>query len=196
MQLQPEREVSWLFILPTRWVSCSLLFCCWPCLSAVAYNPTSLTRRLNRSRSLRNTVRCGLCRRKCSSQTFHSSYPAPVFKSLTPKGHRLGRAVTSCRTPTEGTKVPLPVVFLGLREISPTVLPSRSTGKGSFSLNRYYGYMFGRGRKQRTNNDSSSWELTGLQVWITSADSECAGHPSLTSDESCELFLFLVEFCC
>ncbi|XP_023278077.1 beta-hexosaminidase subunit beta isoform X2 [Seriola lalandi dorsalis] len=54
---------------------------------------------------------------------------------------------------------------------------------------RYYEYVFGGAKKQKP---SKTWrtgpsELTELQVWITSPDSECDGFPSVTSDESYEL---------
>ncbi|XP_037548465.1 beta-hexosaminidase subunit beta, partial [Nematolebias whitei] len=54
---------------------------------------------------------------------------------------------------------------------------------------RYYEYMFGGSKKQKTNQSrrSDPSELTELQVWITSADSECDGYPSVASDESYEL---------
>ncbi|XP_022624989.1 beta-hexosaminidase subunit beta isoform X2 [Seriola dumerili] len=54
---------------------------------------------------------------------------------------------------------------------------------------RYYEYVFGGAKKQK---QGKTWrtgpsELTELQVWITSPDSECDGFPSVTSDESYEL---------
>uniref|UniRef100_A0A3B5ABU0 Beta-hexosaminidase n=2 Tax=Stegastes partitus TaxID=144197 RepID=A0A3B5ABU0_9TELE len=54
---------------------------------------------------------------------------------------------------------------------------------------RYYEYMFGAGQKQGVFKlrRSGPSDLTGLQVWITSADSECDGYPSVKSDESYEL---------
>ncbi|CAN9504397.1 unnamed protein product [Ophioblennius macclurei] len=54
---------------------------------------------------------------------------------------------------------------------------------------RYFEYMFGVARKQGVfkNGRSAPTELTELQVRVTSADSECDGHPSVTSDESYEL---------
>ncbi|XP_013855001.1 beta-hexosaminidase subunit beta [Austrofundulus limnaeus] len=50
---------------------------------------------------------------------------------------------------------------------------------------RYFEYMFGS-KKQKVNKSGKSdpSELSELQVWITSADSECDGYPSATSDES------------
>ena len=53
---------------------------------------------------------------------------------------------------------------------------------------RYYEYVFGSSRRQwpgRGRQPGTS-ELTGLQVWITSPDSECDAYPAVTSDESCE----------
>ncbi|XP_016894106.1 beta-hexosaminidase subunit beta isoform X2 [Cynoglossus semilaevis] len=53
---------------------------------------------------------------------------------------------------------------------------------------RYYEYMFGGGaKKQWLNRQAGPSELTELQVWITSPDSECDGYPSITADESYEL---------
>ncbi|XP_071322744.1 beta-hexosaminidase subunit beta isoform X2 [Trachinotus anak] len=56
---------------------------------------------------------------------------------------------------------------------------------------RYYEYMFG-GAAAEEQNQGKGWrtdpsELTELQVWITSPDSECDSYPGLTSDESYEL---------
>ncbi|XP_058473050.1 beta-hexosaminidase subunit beta isoform X2 [Solea solea] len=54
---------------------------------------------------------------------------------------------------------------------------------------RYYEYMFG-GNKRRWHNKNRQTgpsELSQLQVWITSPDSECDGYPSITADESYEL---------
>ncbi|XP_078127668.1 beta-hexosaminidase subunit beta isoform X1 [Sander vitreus] len=54
---------------------------------------------------------------------------------------------------------------------------------------RYYEYMFGIAKRQgpRKSRRTGPSELTELQVWITSPDSECDGYPSVTSDESYEL---------
>ncbi|XP_038589662.1 beta-hexosaminidase subunit beta isoform X1 [Micropterus salmoides] len=54
---------------------------------------------------------------------------------------------------------------------------------------RYYAYMFGSAKKQGLNKSRRTGpsELTELQVWITSPDSECDVFPSVTSDESYEL---------
>ncbi|KAM9735720.1 beta-hexosaminidase subunit beta isoform 2-T2 [Menidia menidia] len=55
---------------------------------------------------------------------------------------------------------------------------------------RCYEYMFGvkkqRGTKSRRTGLA---ELTELQVWVTSPDSECDAHPSASSDESYELIV-------
>ncbi|GAA6219259.1 beta-hexosaminidase subunit beta [Lates japonicus] len=54
---------------------------------------------------------------------------------------------------------------------------------------RYYEYMFGSTKKLGLSKSrrTGTSELTELQVWITSPDSECDGYPSVTSDESYEL---------
>lgn len=59
---------------------------------------------------------------------------------------------------------------------------------------RYYEYVFGTAKRQGPykNRRAGPGELTELQVWITSPDSECDSYPSVTSDESCESFLFLI----
>uniref|UniRef100_A0A668A2X4 Beta-hexosaminidase n=1 Tax=Myripristis murdjan TaxID=586833 RepID=A0A668A2X4_9TELE len=56
---------------------------------------------------------------------------------------------------------------------------------------RYYEYMFGSVRKPGyvKSRAAGPSEISELQVWITSADSECDSYPSLTSDESCEFAL-------
>ncbi|XP_056875722.1 beta-hexosaminidase subunit beta isoform X2 [Takifugu flavidus] len=54
---------------------------------------------------------------------------------------------------------------------------------------RYYEYMFGnakRSGKSKSRRAGPS-DLTELQVWITSADSDCDAYPSVKSDESYEL---------
>ncbi|XP_030004629.1 beta-hexosaminidase subunit beta isoform X2 [Sphaeramia orbicularis] len=54
---------------------------------------------------------------------------------------------------------------------------------------RYYDYIFENAKKswQAKGKRTGPSELGELQVWITSADSECDGYPSVTSDESYEL---------
>ncbi|KAM6975776.1 beta-hexosaminidase subunit beta isoform 2-T2 [Tautogolabrus adspersus] len=65
--------------------------------------------------------------------------------------------------------------------------PSCSLLKDAYR--RYYEYMFGSSKRQQLNKSRKAGpsELTELQVWITSPDSECDGYPSVTSDESYEL---------
>ncbi|XP_034048003.1 beta-hexosaminidase subunit beta isoform X2 [Thalassophryne amazonica] len=56
------------------------------------------------------------------------------------------------------------------------------------AYHRYYEYIFDGAKKHRgANAAAADPELTQLQVWITSRDSECDSYPSLTSDESYEL---------
>lgn len=56
---------------------------------------------------------------------------------------------------------------------------------------RYFEYLFGIARRQQQQSKSrragGPAELTELQVWITSPDSDCDAYPSVTSDESYEL---------
>ncbi|XP_041666363.1 beta-hexosaminidase subunit beta isoform X2 [Cheilinus undulatus] len=65
--------------------------------------------------------------------------------------------------------------------------PSCSLLKDAYR--RYYEYMFGSAKKRSLSKSRRTGpsELTELQVWITSPDSECDGYPSVTSDESYEL---------
>lgn len=52
--------------------------------------------------------------------------------------------------------------------------------------------MFGnakRSGKNKSERRNGSSELTELQVWITSPDSDCDAYPSVKSDESCEYIL-------
>ncbi|XP_034566199.1 beta-hexosaminidase subunit beta isoform X2 [Notolabrus celidotus] len=67
--------------------------------------------------------------------------------------------------------------------------PSCSLLKDAYR--RYYEYMFGSTKRQQLSKSrrTDPSELTELQVWITSPDSECDGYPSVTSDESYDLFV-------
>lgn len=70
------------------------------CGVTTSTNPSEVRPSWRRSRP--NSAPCGLCRRKCSSRRFPSSWRAPVSGSLTPSSPRPGRAAPCCRTPTEG----------------------------------------------------------------------------------------------
>lgn len=149
---------------------------------------------------------CGLCRRKCRSQRFHSSWQASALKLLTPKSHPLVRAVASCRMPTGGKKLYLSFWFVCAILISLSVFaPCCIQGLAWFqkvspvSFNRYYEYVFGAAKRQglgKSRRAGAPSELTELQVWITSPDAECDGYPSVTSDESCESLVFLIDIWC
>ncbi|XP_054468155.1 beta-hexosaminidase subunit beta isoform X2 [Anoplopoma fimbria] len=56
---------------------------------------------------------------------------------------------------------------------------------------RYFEYVFGNAKRHEPGKSRRTGpsELTELQVWITSPDSECDGYPSVTSDESYELMV-------
>ncbi len=55
--------------------------------------------------------------------------------------------------------------------------------------------MFGdRKKNEKSRKKVYDSDLVELQVWITSADPECDGYPSLQTDESCEL-LFPFRLC-
>ncbi|XP_016358290.1 beta-hexosaminidase subunit beta-like isoform X5 [Sinocyclocheilus anshuiensis] len=60
--------------------------------------------------------------------------------------------------------------------------PSCSILENAFR--RYFEYVFGDLKSRKKVYDS---DLVELQVWITSADPECDGYPSLQTDESYEL---------
>lgn len=54
---------------------------------------------------------------------------------------------------------------------------------------RYFEYMFGELKKhEKSRKKAFDSDLVELTVWITAADPECDGYPSLQTDESCELF--------
>ncbi|XP_068190347.1 beta-hexosaminidase subunit beta isoform X1 [Antennarius striatus] len=55
---------------------------------------------------------------------------------------------------------------------------------------RYYEYVFGRG-VQRDTRRGGPPVLTQLQVWISSPDPQCDSYPTISSDESYELFVSL-----
>lgn len=56
------------------------------------------------------------------------------------------------------------------------------------SLCRCYEYMFGSAKRSSKNKSrrTGSSDLTELQVWITSPESDCDAYPNVRSDESCE----------
>ncbi|XP_056602811.1 beta-hexosaminidase subunit beta isoform X2 [Triplophysa dalaica] len=67
-----------------------------------------------------------------------------------------------------------------------TAGPSCSLLQNAFR--RYFEYIFGEVRKQdKSRKRASNSDLVELQVWISSADPQCDGYPSLQSDESYEL---------
>ncbi|XP_041915354.1 beta-hexosaminidase subunit beta isoform X4 [Alosa sapidissima] len=57
------------------------------------------------------------------------------------------------------------------------------------AFRRYFDYIFGYMKKQGYKEPKKTFgeEVSELQVWITSSDSECDGYPGLKSDESYEL---------
>ncbi|XP_056314038.1 beta-hexosaminidase subunit beta isoform X2 [Danio aesculapii] len=67
-----------------------------------------------------------------------------------------------------------------------TAGPSCSLLENAFR--RYFEYMFGELKKQdKSRKKAFDSDLSELQVWITSADPECDGYPSLRTDESYSL---------
>ncbi|XP_018592380.1 beta-hexosaminidase subunit beta isoform X2 [Scleropages formosus] len=86
-----------------------------------------------------------------------------------------------------------PVAFM-LRSSSFQIVHSAESSAGpgcsilQSAFRRYFEYMFGYTKNQGGNTKKGQdSEVTELQVWITSADSECDAYPSVTSDESYEL---------
>ncbi|CAM4541404.1 hypothetical protein PO909_025914 [Leuciscus waleckii] len=64
--------------------------------------------------------------------------------------------------------------------------PSCSLLENAFR--RYFEYMFGDLKKhEKSRKKASDSDLVELKVWITAADPECDGYPSLQTDESYEL---------
>uniref|UniRef100_A0A8C9S0V2 Beta-hexosaminidase n=1 Tax=Scleropages formosus TaxID=113540 RepID=A0A8C9S0V2_SCLFO len=85
-----------------------------------------------------------------------------------------------------------PVAFM-LRSSSFQIVHSAESSAGpgcsilQSAFRRYFEYMFGYTKNQGGNTKKGQdSEVTELQVWITSADSECDAYPSVTSDESCD----------
>ncbi|XP_005171848.1 beta-hexosaminidase subunit beta isoform X1 [Danio rerio] len=67
-----------------------------------------------------------------------------------------------------------------------TAGPSCSLLENAFR--RYFEYMFGElKRQEKSRKKAFDSDLSELQVWITSADPECDGYPSLRTDESYSL---------
>ncbi|KAG1937565.1 beta-hexosaminidase [Pimephales promelas] len=64
--------------------------------------------------------------------------------------------------------------------------PSCSLLENAFR--RYFDYMFGELKKhEKSRKKAFDSDLVELKVWITAADPECDGYPSLQTDESYEL---------
>ncbi|XP_040914851.1 beta-hexosaminidase subunit beta isoform X2 [Toxotes jaculatrix] len=92
-------------------------------------------------------------------------------------------------------KVQISEVSFKLSGSSFTIVDAKESSAGPSCIllqnayRRYYEYMFGFAKKQGPSKGRRSGpsELTELQVWITSPDSDCDSYPGLTSDESYEL---------
>lgn len=92
-------------------------------------------------------------------------------------------------------KVKISDVSFKLTSISFKIVDAKESSAGpSCSLlqdayRRYYEYIFGSTKRQELSKGRRAGpsELTELQVWITSPDSECDGYPTVASDESYEL---------
>uniref|UniRef100_A0A8C7JID0 Beta-hexosaminidase n=1 Tax=Oncorhynchus kisutch TaxID=8019 RepID=A0A8C7JID0_ONCKI len=99
-------------------------------------------------------------------------------------------------------KVQMSTVAFKLSGVSFQIVDAKESSSGaSCSLlqnayRRYDEYIFPISRMQGQNKKKAFASVSELQVWITSADSECDNYPSVTSDESCEcpgmMFVFLV----
>lgn len=119
----PDLQVLWLHFPPSTW---SLQWggrcCCWLWASAGGWSTTtSMTTRWWRWRrtgiwcsSPPNMAPCGLCRRKCRSRMFPSSWWAPASGSLTPSSRPPVRAAASSRTPTGGETLRFDLLSLSL----------------------------------------------------------------------------------
>ncbi|XP_034094816.1 beta-hexosaminidase subunit beta isoform X1 [Gymnodraco acuticeps] len=92
-------------------------------------------------------------------------------------------------------KVQLSEVSFKLNGVSFKISDAKeSTATPSCSLlqdayRRYYEYMFGSFKRQegRKSRHAGPSDVTELQVWITSSESDCDSFPSVASDESYEL---------
>ncbi|KAL0965232.1 hypothetical protein UPYG_G00278520 [Umbra pygmaea] len=91
-------------------------------------------------------------------------------------------------------KVQMSTVVFKLSGASFQIVDAKESSSGaSCSLlqsayRRYDEYIFSSARKQGHNKKKLlASAVSELQVWITSADSECDGFPSVTSDESYQL---------
>ncbi|KAK5879260.1 hypothetical protein CesoFtcFv8_024581 [Champsocephalus esox] len=92
-------------------------------------------------------------------------------------------------------KVQLSEVSFKLNGVSFKISDAKeSTAGPSCSLlqdayRRYYEYMFGSFKRQegRKSRRAGPSDVTELQVWITSSESDCDSFPSVASDESYEL---------
>ncbi|XP_031664912.1 beta-hexosaminidase subunit beta isoform X1 [Oncorhynchus kisutch] len=90
-------------------------------------------------------------------------------------------------------KVQMSTVAFKLSGVSFQIVDAKESSSGaSCSLlqnayRRYDEYIFPISRMQGQNKKKAFASVSELQVWITSADSECDNYPSVTSDESYEL---------
>uniref|UniRef100_A0A6Q2XBP1 Beta-hexosaminidase n=1 Tax=Esox lucius TaxID=8010 RepID=A0A6Q2XBP1_ESOLU len=92
-------------------------------------------------------------------------------------------------------KVQMSTVVFKLSGASFQIVDAKESSSGaSCSLlqnayRRYFEYIFPSARKQgHVKKKTPASAVSELQVWITSADTECDGFPNVTSDESCECF--------
>uniref|UniRef100_A0A8C7TBU2 Beta-hexosaminidase n=1 Tax=Oncorhynchus mykiss TaxID=8022 RepID=A0A8C7TBU2_ONCMY len=90
-------------------------------------------------------------------------------------------------------KVQMSTVAFKLSGVSFQIVDAKESSSGaSCSLlqnayRRYDEYIFPISRMQGQNKKKAFASVSELQVWITSADSECDNYPSVTSDESYKL---------
>uniref|UniRef100_A0A672H925 Beta-hexosaminidase n=1 Tax=Salarias fasciatus TaxID=181472 RepID=A0A672H925_SALFA len=137
---------------------------------------------------------------QCSYDDASISMPAPSVILLLFYDYCLLPAPSAAQTSKYGSLWPLPqevnIAETSFKLSSSTfrIVDSKQSSAGPScnilqnAYRKYFEYMFGVARKQEfgKNGRPGLSELTELQVWVTSVDSECDGYPSITSDESCE----------
>uniref|UniRef100_A0A8C9TUK4 Beta-hexosaminidase n=1 Tax=Scleropages formosus TaxID=113540 RepID=A0A8C9TUK4_SCLFO len=128
----------------------------------------------------------------------HPSSPTPscgvrLRLTVATEVPQLGESRFGSLWPLPQNVVISPVAFM-LRSSSFQIVHSAESSAGpgcsilQSAFRRYFEYMFGYTKNQGGNTKKGQdSEVTELQVWITSADSECDAYPSVTSDESYEL---------
>lgn len=180
IMLLPALRVLWLhrhsYLTCQQARSSPCLCCCWwPWLLARAGRGSTTTSMHGRTRSSSaprsppDTARCGLCRRKCRSRRFPSSWPAPASESLTPKRLPPARAAPSYRTRTDGetrslgrcwgfTSVPFPPWHFRVFFFLPSPLHLSVVFTSAATMNTCLAVLKGRGRTKAGEPAPRSWQ--------------------------------------